>query len=42
MLRHDNLKRDKHSVSRVRLWDRLLYLPGALVLAYGFWLSLTA
>ena len=25
-----------------RFLERLVYLPGALVLAYGFWLSLTA
>ena len=25
-----------------RLKDRLLYLPGALILGYGFWLTLTA
>ena len=28
--------------TRLRMLDRLLYLPGALVLVYGFWLSLTA
>jgi len=27
---------------RKTLLDRLVYIPGALVLAYGFWLSLTA
>jgi len=27
--------------SRLCLTDRLVYLPGALVLAYGFWLTLT-
>ena len=27
---------------RQRLSQRLVYLPGALVLLYGFWLSLTA
>ncbi len=26
---------------RLQLTDRLVYLPGALVLAYGFWLTLT-
>ncbi len=26
---------------RARLRDRLLYLPGALILVYGFWLTLT-
>jgi len=26
---------------RLRLLDRLVYLPGALVLAYGFWLTLS-
>ena len=25
-----------------RLAERLVYLPGALVLIYGFWLSLSA
>ena len=34
--------RIRESYSRMSLWDRLLYLPGALVLVYGFWLSLTA
>jgi len=23
------------------IWDRLIYIPGALVMLYGFWLSLT-
>ena len=27
---------------RHKLSQRLVYLPGALVLLYGFWLSLTA
>lgn len=27
--------------TRLRLADRLVYLPGAVVLAYGFWLTLT-
>ena len=30
----------------INLWfhvrDRLVYIPGALILIYGFWLSLTA
>ncbi len=26
----------------VRLRQRLIYLPGAVVLLYGFWLSLSA
>jgi hypothetical protein len=30
------------SGNRLRLRDGLVYLPGALVLAYGFWLTLTA
>jgi len=36
---HNNRVRDLNS--RLRLADRLVYLPGALVLAYGFWLTLT-
>jgi len=36
---HINRVRDLNI--RLRLTDRLVYLPGALVLAYGFWLTLT-
>jgi len=36
---HNNRVRDLNS--RLRLTDRLVYLPGALVMAYGFWLTLT-
>ena len=36
----------RHSYRSSNLWmrfrQRLVYLPGALVLAYGFWLSLNA
>ena len=36
----------RHSYRGTSIWyrfrQRLVYLPGALVLAYGFWLSLTA
>ena len=36
----------RHNYRNTNLWMRfrqwLVYLPGALVLAYGFWLSLTA
>jgi hypothetical protein len=28
--------------SRSRIREGLIYLPGAVLLAYGFWLSLTA
>ena len=34
--------RFREPATRLRLWDRLLYLPGALILVFGFWLSLTA
>ncbi|MDH3761519.1 MAG: hypothetical protein OEU50_11100 [Gammaproteobacteria bacterium] len=33
--------RNRDYRTRLRLLDRLLYLPGAMLLAYGFWLSLT-
>lgn len=36
---HDSRLRELKS--RPGLTDRLVYLPGALVLAYGFWLTLT-
>lgn len=36
----------RHSYRGTNVWnrfrDRLVYIPGALVLAYGIWLSLTA
>ena len=34
--------RFREPAARLPLIDRLLYLPGAVVLVYGFWLSLTA
>jgi hypothetical protein len=30
------------SIDWSRLTNRLVYLPGAAILAYGFWLTLTA
>jgi hypothetical protein len=41
MLRQPQNNRLRGLSSRLRLTDRLVYLPGALVLAYGFWLTLT-
>ena len=38
---HNNRVRDLNFRLRLRLTDRLVYLPGALVMAYGFWLTLT-
>lgn len=36
---------DRHRYRNASIWlrfrQRLVYLPGALVLLYGFWLSLT-
>jgi hypothetical protein len=32
--------RERHYLSRLRLLDRLIYLPGAMLLVYAFWLSL--
>ncbi len=32
---------DQARRQRPRRYERLLYLPGAVVLVYGFWLSLT-
>jgi len=31
----------KNLAFRLRLLDRLIYLPGAAVMAYGLWLALT-
>ena len=37
---------DRHSYRGTTIWmrfkQRLVYLPGALILLYGFWLSLGA
>ncbi len=41
MQRHPRNNRVRDFDTRLRLVDRLIYLPGAMVLAYGFWLSLT-
>jgi len=41
MQRQPHNKRLRGLNSRLRLVDRLVYLPGALVMAYGFWLTLT-
>lgn len=39
-LEHSHPRRDIKS--RTRLMDRLVYVPGALLLVYGSWLALTA
>jgi hypothetical protein len=26
---------------KLSLWEKLLYLPGAIIIGYGLWLSLT-
>ena len=39
MYRRNNKHQSSIDWSRVR--ERLVYLPGGLILLYGFWLSLT-
>ncbi len=41
MLNMKNRLPVKETDIRLRLRDRLVYVPGALILLYGFWLSLT-
>lgn len=41
MFKPQRIEKIVDSGNRLRLRDRLVYLPGALVLAYGFWLTLT-
>jgi len=40
------MQRQSHQIQFNVDWlvlkDRLVYLPGALILGYGFWLTLTA
>ena len=40
MRRLQHLKQTKAPDGRLRLKDRLVYLPGAIVLAYGLWLAM--
>ena len=40
MFRLDHLKQTKAPGDRWRLKERLVYLPGAVILTYGLWLSL--
>ncbi|MDH3388608.1 MAG: hypothetical protein OEN02_11945 [Gammaproteobacteria bacterium] len=37
---HRQHRKDSKAALRPRLLERLVYLPGAAVLAYGLWLSL--
>ena len=31
----------RHSRSRYRILDYLMYLPGAIIITYGLWLTMT-
>ena len=35
-------EQQQNGIDWQRLRERLIYLPGAVILAYGFWLTLTA
>jgi hypothetical protein len=41
MQRHEYRLTDKHAGIKFRLRDFLVYIPGAFILTYGLWLSLT-
>ena len=42
MQKHEYRLSSKYVNAWLHLRERLVYIPGGLVLLYGFWLSLTA
>ena len=37
----DTRNEQKNMIFRPRLMDRLIYIPGAVIMLYGLWLALT-
>jgi len=40
-MKHSNYRHHRREHPRMQALEKLIYLPGAFIIAYGLWLSIT-